>query len=370
MSGFAEKRLELFNALIKHTCLVSSSLDPEVIMKRSITAATNLMMAETGSLLLLDQEDGEMYFEVALGEVGSRLKSLRLKRGEGIAGWVAERGEPVIVEDAPSDPRFFAEADRESGFKTRNIICVPVRAGGQMLGALQVINKRQGMFDDDDMDVLQALSNQVAVAIKNSKLFGELREAFTSTVEGLADIIEKRDPYTGGHTRRVRDYCLMIGKTMEFDHADLETLHLSAVLHDIGKIGVPDRVLHKDGVLSDEEFRLMSAHSAIGAEMLDRIVHLRPLVPHIKYHHEKIDSTGYPDSIGGEDIPLISRIICVADAFDAMTSNRPYRKGVAPQEAFDELRRCSGTQFDGEVVEAFFRAWRAAGLTLLENPAS
>jgi HD-GYP domain-containing protein (c-di-GMP phosphodiesterase class II) len=344
-------------SLIKLTCLVSSSLDPSIIRKRSILAATRLLEAETGSLLLLDEEAGELYFEVALGDKSGKLKKLRLKRGQGIAGWVAEHREPLIVHDAQNDERVFKDADKLSGFTTRNLVCVPVKAGKRSLGALQVINKLEGDFDEDDMEVLQAFSNQVAIAIENANLYERLRDTFLGTVEGLADIIEKRDPYTGGHTRRVREYSMLIGMAMGFDSIEMEILHLSAALHDIGKIGVPDQVLLKKGELSAEEREVMSSHPGTGAEMLDRIHHLRELVPNVRSHHERPDSTGYPDRIGGEEIPLISRIIAVADAFDAMTSNRPYRTALTFEEAFGELRRCSDTQFDSKVVEAFTSLW-------------
>jgi len=358
MAGEAER----LKSLIKLTCLVSSSLDPSIIRKRSILAATRLLDAETGSLLLLDEDAGELYFEVALGDSSGKLKKLRLKRGQGIAGWVAEHREALIVHDAQKDERVFHDADRLSGFTTRNLVCVPVKAGNRGLGALQVINKKAGDFDEDDLEVLQAFSNQVAIAIENANLYERLRDTFLGTVEGLADIIEKRDPYTGGHTRRVREYAMLIGMAMGFDGTEMETLHLSAALHDIGKIGVPDRVLLKKGELTPEEFKVMSTHPGTGAEMLGSIKQLRELVANVRSHHERPDSTGYPDRIGGDNIPMVSRIIAVADAFDAMTSNRPYRKAMTFQEAFDELRRCSGSQFDGNVVEAFTSLWNEGRL--------
>lgn len=353
---------ERLKSLIKLTCLVSSSLDPAIIRKRSILAATRLLGAETGSLLLLDEEAGELYFEVALGDKGGKLKKLKLKRGQGIAGWVAENREPLIVHDAQSDERVFHDADKISGFVTRNLVCVPVKAGDRGLGALQVINKKEGDFDEEDLEVLQAFSNQVAIAVENSNLYERLRDTFIGTVEGLADIIEKRDPYTGGHTRRVREYSMLIGMSMGFDEMEMENLHLSAALHDIGKIGVPDQVLLKKGELTPEEFEVMSDHPGAGADMLGRIRQLRELVENVRSHHERPDSTGYPDRIGGEDIPIVSRIIAVADAFDAMTSNRPYRRAKTFEEAFGELRRCSGTQFDTGVVEAFTSLWHEGRL--------
>ena len=172
----------------------------------------------------------------------------------------------------------------------------------------------------------------------------------------LAEALEKRDYYTGGHTNRVSAYCMSIGNRLSLGEKETESLWLASILHDIGKIGVADRVLQKPGQLDNEEFALMSRHSEYGSEILSHMKSHRAVVPGVRGHHEKYDGTGYPDRLKGSDIPLVARIICVADAFDAMTSDRPYRKALSSREAFAELKRCRGTQFDPDIVDVFLAA--------------
>jgi HD-GYP domain-containing protein (c-di-GMP phosphodiesterase class II) len=356
------RKLEQLNTLIELSAVINSTLDTYEIRKRSIEAAVRLIGAEAGSLLLLDSETGELYFEVALGEKGSRLKEIRLRPGQGIAGWVALNREHVISHDPMNDPRFFRDADLASEFTTRSLVCVPVESRGAVLGVLQAVNKLEGEFDREDVEILLALANHIAVAIENAGLYRDLRETFLSTVEALSETIEKRDPYTGGHTRRVKEYSLAIGREMGLGRNELEELHLSAILHDIGKIGIRDAVLLKADTLSSDEFEEMTAHSGFGVEILSHIKRLDGLMPAIRSHHEKVDGTGYPDRIGGGEIPLHARILAVADAFDAMTSDRPYRKGRSIEDALAELREFSGSQFDPAIVDTFIRLWDEKGM--------
>lgn len=353
-----DRRLEQLNTLIELTAVINSTLDTHEIRERAIKAATSLVNCETGSLLIVDQETEELFFEVALGEKGGRLKQIRLKKGQGIAGWVYEKGEGIIVHDAQNDERFFKEADKKSEFTTRNMICLPVRTTQRIIGVLQAINKKDADFTDDDYEILSALSNQVAVAIENANLFTELKETFYGTAQALAETLEKRDPYTGGHTKRVRNYSMAIGRSMGLDKAVLETLKLSAILHDIGKIGVRDNVLHKESRLDDTELMSMNQHPKYGSEILSHVKQLAGVIPGVRGHHEKFDGTGYPDGLKNVNIPLTARIIAVADTFDAMTTDRPYRKALSAETAFAELKKHANTQFDPEVVEAFFRAWK------------
>jgi HD-GYP domain-containing protein (c-di-GMP phosphodiesterase class II) len=190
---------------------------------------------------------------------------------------------------------------------------------------------------------------------------GGLGEAFHATVHDLADTIERRDPYTGGHTRRVMNYSLAIGKSLELSRMDMINLKLAAILHDLGKIGISDDILLKNEELSRDEFEHMMMHAVYGAEILDRIDHLKDVIPGIKYHHEKYDGSGYPDGLKGKKIPVIARIIAVADTFDAITTDRPYRKGLSFDSAFEELKKSAGSQFDPEVVKAFLNAYNKAG---------
>jgi putative nucleotidyltransferase with HDIG domain len=347
------KRLEQLHTLIELSTLINSTLDTGEIRKRAIEAAVKLLDVEAGSLILIDQETGELFFEVALGDKGEQLKEVRLNKGEGIAGWVAEKGEALIVHDVQLDRRFFKAADKHSAFTTKSILCVPVKSKDKILGVLEALNKRHGAFDEEDKQALMALANQVAIAIENANLYQELMDTFYATAEALAETIEKRDPYTGGHTKRVLQYSYAIGQTLGLSKKELENLKLAAILHDVGKIGVSDSILLKKGKLNPEEVEAMHLHPKYGAEILSHIKQLKDVIPSVRSHHEKIDGSGYPDKLKDKDIPGIAKIIAVADAFDAMTTDRPYRKAMSNEEAFEELRKHAGIQFDKDIVKVF-----------------
>jgi len=347
------KRLEQLNTLIELSTLINSTLDTGEIRKRAIEAAVKLLDVEAGSLILIDQETGGLFFEVALGDKGEHVKEVRLNRGEGIAGWVAEKGEALIVHDVQADGRFFKAADKHSAFATKSILCVPVKSKDRILGVLEALNKRHGFFDEEDKMALTALANQVAIAIENANLYQELMDTFYATAEALAETIEKRDPYTGGHTRRVLQYSYTIGQAVGLSKKELENLKLAAILHDVGKIGVSDNILLKNNKLNPEEVELMHLHPKYGAEILSHVKQLKDIIPSVRSHHERIDGSGYPDKLKDKDIPALAKIIAVADAFDAMTTDRPYRKALSSREAFEELRRHAGIQFDRDIVHIF-----------------
>jgi len=352
-----EERVERLALLSQLSQILNSTLDHEEVRRRAMEAATQLMKAEVSSVLLADEEKHQLYFEVALGDREEDIKKITLNLGEGIAGWVAENGKPLIVNAPEKDPRFFKEVDVRTDFKTRNLICVPLKVKEKVIGVLEAINKEKGQdFDKEDLSLFTSLADQVAIALDNARLYQELEEMFFQTAESLADAIEKRDPYTGGHTQRVTLYSSAIGRCLQLNPMERKWLKFASVLHDIGKIGIEDQILKKPNRLSSEEFNLIKRHANMGAEIIEHIRQLREIVPGVKYHHEMIDGKGYPDGLRGESIPLLAKIVAVADTYDAMTTDRPYRKALKKEAAIEELKKCSGTQFDSEVVEAFIRA--------------
>jgi HD-GYP domain-containing protein (c-di-GMP phosphodiesterase class II) len=350
------KRLALLSQLSQ---ILNSTLDPKEIRRRAMEAATRLMKAEVGSLLLVHEEKRYLYFEVALGEREEDIKTISLNFGEGIAGWVAQHGKPLIVNSPEKDRRFFKGVDKRLEFKTRNIICVPVKVKEKTIGVLEAINKKgKGRFNKEDLSLLTSLADQVAIALDNSRLYQELEEMFFQTAESLADAIEKRDSHTGGHTQRVTFYSQAIAKYLRLTPLERKWLKITSVLHDIGKIGIGDDILKKPKPLSPEEFHIIKRHSNMGVEIIEHIRQLREIIPGVKYHHEQVDGKGYPDGLRGKDIPILAKIVAVADTYDAMTTDRPYRKAKDKKMAIDELKRCSGTQLDKKVVDAFIRAYR------------
>jgi putative nucleotidyltransferase with HDIG domain len=354
--GERAKRLVLLSKLGR---ILNSTLDHQEVRRRAMEAATQLMKAEVGSLLLIDEEKQQLYFEVALGDKEETVKKITLSMGEGIAGWVAQNGKALIVNAPGKDPRFFRGVDDRTEFKTRNIMCVPVKVKEKVIGVLEAINKKRGeKFDRGDLSLFVSLADQVAIALDNARLYQELEEMFFQTAESLADAIEKRDPYTGGHTQRVTSYSLAIGRHLQLEPTEKRCLKIAAVLHDVGKIGIEDQILRKPEPLNPDEYNTIKRHAKMGAEILEHIRQLREIVPGVKYHHEQMNGSGYPDGLKGGEMPMIAKIIAVADTYDAMTTDRPYRKALTKETAIGELKRCSGIQFDREVVEAFIKAYQ------------
>lgn len=237
--------------------LLNSTLDQERLRKRTIEAATRLMDAEAGSLLLLDERSNELFFDVALGEKGARVRQIRLKVGEGIAGYVAATGEPVMIHDVQHDARFSRTADKNSGFTTRNMVCVPVRVREKLIGVLQAINKRGGArFTERDLRDFLTLSHQVGIAIENANLYEEINRLFEGFISASVTAIESRDPTTSGHSNRVAVLTCALAEAVTgidrgpyapviFSAEEMKELRYAAILHDFGKVGVREHVLTK-----------------------------------------------------------------------------------------------------------------------------
>jgi putative nucleotidyltransferase with HDIG domain len=352
-----EEKVERLVLLSQLSQILNSTLNYREIRRRAMEATTRLMKAEAGSLLLVDEEKGQLHFEVVLGDKEEDIKTISLNFGEGIAGWVAQHGQPLIVNSPEKDRRFFKGVDEKTEFKTRNIICVPVKVKEKIVGVLEAVNKQGGgRFDQEHLSLFTSLADQAAIALDNSRLYRELEEMFFQTADSLADAIEQRDPYTGGHTQRVTLYSQAIAKYLQLNPLERKWLKIASVLHDIGKIGIEDKILKKPARLNLDEFDLIKHHSDIGAKIIEHIRQLKEIIPGVKYHHEQLDGKGYPDGLKGEEIPLIAKIVAVADTYDAMTTDRPYRKAMEKEVAIEELKRCSGTQLDQRVVEAFIQA--------------
>jgi HD-GYP domain-containing protein (c-di-GMP phosphodiesterase class II) len=262
-------------------------------------------------------------------------------------------------------------------------LCVPCYFKKDLLGILILGAKINGeSFSRDEMGFFVTLANNAAMAIANAHLIESLQQKieeiknlylkehsiFIHTSIALAAAIDARDPYTHGHTERVTNYCLSISEELEgvpeiAKYKNFrETLQISALLHDIGKIGIPDHILNKASRLTPEEFEEIKKHSVIGAMILNPIKELGDVAREVRFHQECYDGSGYPDGLKDGDIPFIARIISVADAFDAMTTNRPYRKKRTAEEAVQELKRCSGTQFDPIIVSAFLLAFEKGNI--------
>lgn len=355
-----QQRIDELEKLLRVSMVLNSSLRLEDVLVMVLEQAMDTLQAEAGTLWLFTEDGTELLPLVAKGPKADALKGLRLKRKEGLAGQVADSMEPVLVSDVTNDPRWAKRFDDATGFVTRSILCVPMINKNKSIGCLQLINKQGGqLFTERDLHLSMSLAGQSAVVIENSQLYSRLDLLLTSLIRTLSSALDARDPYTQGHSERVSKYSVAIANHMGIPAEELDNIEKIALLHDIGKIGVRDNVLLQQGPLNDEQWEMMKSHTTVGARILNSIEPKSLVGDWMKgalYHQERYDGKGYPHGIAGDEIPLVARIIAVADTLDAMTTDRPYRKGRSFQEAYEEIRRCSGSQFDPEVVAAFEQA--------------
>ena len=235
-------------------------------------------------------------------------------------------------------------------------IRIPLVAKNEIVGVLNLGSKRPSAFTPEDLSTLEKLAYQIGVALENSRLITDLEGLFIGTVKSLSSAIDAKSKWTAGHSERVTKFAIKIGKGIGFSEKELRDLELSGLLHDVGKIGTYESILDKAGKLTDEEYKIIKQHPAKGAEILLAIKQMKDIIPGVKYHHEFFNGKGYPDGLKGENIPLMARILCIADSVDAMSVDRPYRKGRPMDEIIAELKRCSGSQFDPKIVEIFLKS--------------
>lgn len=349
-------------AVYKANQIIASEQDLRRLFASVMEQIFSLIPAHNGVILLKDEKTGELVTEFVKSGSGNTVISST------IVSRAVECGEAILTVDAADDARFEAGAS----IIAQNIssaMCTPLTHQNERLGALYVDTRgTTNAFSKSDLELLVALSGPAAVAIKNAQYVHKLERAYHDTLIVTANMVEARDHYTVGHTWRVTNFALEIMRGLGWSEEQLKDGEMGGVLHDVGKIGVTDSILQKPGKLTDEEFALMKVHPEVGARILNDIEFLKPLVPYCLYHHERYDGKGYPYGMAGNDIPLEGRLIAVADTFDAMTSNRPYRKGLDPQIAIDELIKGRGTQFDPDCVDALVAAYRAGRIaSILQN---
>lgn len=341
--------------VLEVACAISSEMVLERLLCVVMEKVTWAMEADRSSLYIYDESKNELWSQVAQG-----VPPLRFSASRGIAGYVARTGETLNIPDAYLDDRFNPEFDKQNNYRTRTMLVMPIRRrDGTVHGVIQVINRLNGEpFNREDEDILRALAGQISVAIENATLYTELKEFFESFIESLADTIDRRHRLTAGHSVRVRDYSIAIAQTMGLDERQIELLNYAALLHDYGKIAISDAVLKKPGRLTDEEYAEMKTHPAHTRDLLKKIKlrgRFQEIAEVASHHHERYDGKGYPDGLAGEKIHLLSRIMAVADVFDALTSVRDYRSGMPAQKAFGILIEGKGSHFDPVCVDAFLR---------------
>jgi len=332
--------------------LVSSSIVREVVQ---------LLNADRGTVYLLSDDGKEIYSLIALG---TEMREIRFPVEKGIAGYVARTGKALNIPDAYLDDRFNPDFDKKSGYRTRSVLAAPMTdAQGHRVGVVQVINKKDGnAFTNEDEEFLKTIGAEAATAIINVKLVEEQKQLAESMIVSLAAALDARDTYTAGHSHRVALYAHGIARYMGIKRPELDHVRMAGLMHDLGKIGVPDLILRKTGGLSSEEYEIIKKHASFTRTILREIklpAELHGLPEEAGGHHERMDGSGYPDNLPGEKIPLTARILAVADVFDAITSRRTYRQAMPIEEALAVIRDGSGRHFYPDCVTAFFKYFEA-----------
>jgi HD-GYP domain-containing protein (c-di-GMP phosphodiesterase class II) len=326
-----------------------SSLDE--LLHSILEDALRALNAQRGAIVLADAR-GHLHLRAMLApKLPDHLAGLGYSRT--LAQRCYSQAESLLCQDVKAEAALMSAASVRRGSMT-SIICAVLRSPRRRLG---VVHLDRGPFQDqfttNDFYLADAIAASVAVGIESAQLVEQQREEFIQAVTSLARTVEMRDQYTGDHTRRVTDYSLLLANQLRLSPQEIYQLQIGTPLHDIGKIGVDDAVLRKPGRLTPDEFEQMKTHTVKGATILQSMASLDPMIPIVRHHHERWDGRGYPDGLASDDIPQIARVVAVADAFDAMTSNRPYRKALPAQVAFAELHKNAGTHFDPLCVQAF-----------------
>jgi len=353
-----EAKIHRFNTLLAVSKEITQQNDLHKLLQLIMESAKKVMRADASSLFLLDEKAKELYIETAQGEAGEKIKTIRLPVGKGIAGWVAQKGKPELVKDAYEDSRFNPEYDRKTGYRTKSIICVPLEYKKKTIGVVQIINALdKEFFDEEDVDYMIALAGMSATAIENARLLQSNKELFLNVVMALVKVIDSRYKFFTGHSIRTATYAVITASTLGLPASEVEKVQITGFLHDIGRLQMPEKVLLKPGPLNEQEMKYMKMQPVAGAKILQGIKLLDYAVPAILYQMEQYNGKGYPKGIQGEQIPLISRIVGLCSAFDAMCSPRPYRKPMDPKSVRGKISSMAGSQFDPLVVKAFLKAF-------------
>lgn len=328
----------------------NSSLDFDDVLNMVMDRVIEVLKAERGCIMLR-QENDEFSLMMARGLDQKTIDATDFAVSKNMVRQVLESGEPILSSNAMQDDRF-NEFGSISLHQIRSIMAAPITFRNEVRGLIYVDNRiKTGLFKEDQLELLTAIAQQAAGAIENARLYKTRREIILV----LANAIEAKDMYTRGHIERVCSYSMAIGRELQLDEEDLHDLEIASFLHDAGKIGVPDRVLQKPGHLDDEERVEMEKHALLGEALVLPVDIPGRVKLSIRHHQEKFDGTGYPDGLKAEEIHLFARIIAVADTWDAMTSDRVYRKALPREVAVAELQKSAGSQLDPRVVDAFLR---------------
>jgi putative nucleotidyltransferase with HDIG domain len=355
-----ERQVQQMSILRSIDLAIASGLDLHLLLSMLLDRVLTLMHVEAATVLLLNSKTNLLEFAAGKGFHSNILQYTRLKLGEGCAGRVALERKMLNIPDLRKDR---VEFDRSPMFLQENFVTywgVPLMAKGRVLGVLEMFNRSPLKPDSDWQNFLVMVAGQAAIAIDSAVMFTDLQRsnaelslAYDATIEGLSRALDLRDKETKEHTFRVTDITVKLASRLGIKQSDLIHIRRGAILHDIGKVAIPDQILFKPGPLLKEEWDIMRRHPDIAVELLSPVSYLEPALEIPHWHHEKWNGTGYPDGLHQENIPFSARLFALADVYDALISNRPYRSAWSKQDAVEYIENQAGTHFDPRIVPEF-----------------
>ncbi|HWR57572.1 MAG TPA: HD domain-containing phosphohydrolase [Thermodesulfovibrionales bacterium] len=328
---------------------ILSTIDRNAILKTATLLINRVIPSERTAIILKENAEYRVVSEWGLGRFvdevyplkGSHFDSIEKGRGSLYAPDISHENCPYHR--------------KQSALGIKAVLLVPILSKDGVAGLIDIGSTHYGRLTPEHLSTAEKIASQIAVALENARLYEDLEQLLVNVITSLASAIDAKSPWTRGHSERVTRFAMQIGREMGLTDKELETLKLAGLFHDVGKIGTYDMLLDKTGKFTDEELAIVREHPAKGAEILSPIRQLKEILPGVLHHHERVDGKGYPEGLKDEEIPLCARILCVADSFDAMTADRPYRPAPGREFAISELKRCAGTQFDAKVAEAFLK---------------
>jgi putative nucleotidyltransferase with HDIG domain len=349
-----EKVVARLSTLYKVGLAINSNMDNENIFRLIVDTTIETLHADIGYIIIHDKQKDLLRVDTLVGHddyvIGEDVY-IPIK-DTSVSGWVINNAKPLLISDINETPQF----DRFSalGYERKTLICAPLIVRDEVIGTITVVNKNDGStYTNEELGLLTTIAAQASIAIKNAMLYDEQQKTYLNTIHALVSAIEASDSYTRGHSERVTRYSLSIAKKLGLPQERLKIMERAAILHDIGKIGINLALLHKIGKLTPEDVSDLQQHPEIGIKILEPIEFLHDVRLCIVQHHERFDGKGYPNRVSGDDLLLESRILAIADSFDAMTSDRPYRKALSLDVAVKELTDHAGAQFDPAIVPVF-----------------
>jgi HD-GYP domain-containing protein (c-di-GMP phosphodiesterase class II) len=365
-----EHHLQQVQALRTIDAAIASSFDLRAILSIILNQIIEQLGIDAADILLLNPHNYTFEYAIGKGFLTNKIEGSRFLLGEGVVGHQMMERRTVHITDLNAVINNFMRADifKSEGFATYS--AVPLVAKGEVKGVLEVYQRSMGVKGIEWIEFLETLAGQVTIAIDNSQLFSNLQRsnlelslAYDATIEGWSRALDMRDTVTEGHTKRVTEMALGLARVMGMSEAELVHMRRGILLHDMGKMGIPDAILLKPDALTEEEWKIMHMHPQYAFEMLAPISYLRPALDIPGSHHEKWDGTGYPRGLKGEQIPLAARIFAVVDVYDALTSDRPYRKAWTRTKALQYILEERGKFFDPRVVDVFMSLKKEMGLS-------